>query len=360
MDQGDHFWGGERQEREAEDRIVVGSAEDLSALHLGRCIVAVAEPLPKFPWMPKSWQAHFHLGQDQEKERFENSSAEVVLVSVHSTPSDSVYRYQAEQHWKKALLQNVLLPIDGAMRPYPPLHRVSISDIQRWHTDPEAFYQQRVLRIRENVISEQQAWGLAMHVLLDHFLRDFPPTAKFSVTELFDGLGTLADAFLPEMPWWKWSARRKLLHSIAECEYGHRQSGIRKSLTEQSGHLTFSFPQGTIALFGRADRIDYLDDGTAHIIDYKTGVTPSFVSLDRLESVQLPLEGWMVQSGAMGEPMVVSKLSWWSLHLIHGCRIKTYPRCVSALLDRYAIILPQWMNQLISGGYRECPIKIQS
>ncbi len=353
MDQ--DVWG---QEGGQGDRIIVGSAEDLSALNLGRCIVAVAQPLPKFPWMPKSWQAHFHLCQDGEKQRLENSSAEVFLVSVHSSPSQSIYRYRAEQHWKKAILQDVPVPVDARTRPYPPLHRVSISDVQRWHTDPEAFYQERVLRIRENAISEQQAWGLAMHVLLDHFLRDFPATAGFSVTELFDGLCALADVFLPEMPWWKWSARRKLLYSIAECEYVHRQSGIRKSLTEQSGRLTFSLPQGSIALFGRADRIDYLDDGTAHIIDYKTGVTPSFVSLDRMESVQLPLEGWMVQSGAMGAAMPVSKLSWWSLHLTHGCRIKTYPRCVSALLDRYGRVIPQWMNQLVSGGYKDFPVKM--
>lgn len=355
MDKEADIWGHEKGG--GEDRIVVGTAEDLSALHLGRCIVAVAEPLPKFPWMPKSWQAHFHLCQDGEKQRFENHSAEIFLVSVHSTPSESIYRYRAEQHWKKALLQDVVMPVGAVKRPYPPLHRVSISDVQRWHTDPEAFYQERVLRIRENVISEQQAWGLAMHVVLDHFLRDFPANLRFSVVELFDGLCALGDVFLPEMPWWKWSARRKLLYSIAECEYVHRQRGIKKSLTEQSGHLTFSLPQGSITLFGRADRIDYLDDGTAHIIDYKTGATPSFVSLDRMESVQLPLEGHMVQSGAMGAPMRVSALSWWSLHLTHGCRIKTYPRCVSALLDQYAGVIPQWMNQLISGGYGDFPVK---
>jgi hypothetical protein len=345
------------QEGGAEDRIMVGTAEDLGALHLGRCIVAVAEPLPKFPWMPKSWQAHFHLCQDGQNQAIENHCAEVFLVSVHSNAPQSMYRYRAEHHWKNALLPNVVVPVSAVKRPYPPLHRVSISDVQRWHTDPEAFYQERVLRIRENTISEPQAWGLAMHVLLDHFLRDFPVSLGFSVPELFDGLCALADVFLPEMPWWKWSARRKLLYSIAECEHAHRQRGIKKSLTEQSGHLTFSLPQGSITLFGRADRIDYLDDGTAHIIDYKTGVTPSFVSLDRMESVQLPLEGYMVQSGAMGPVMPVSTLSWWSLHLTHGCRIKTYPRCVSALLDRYGGVVPIWMEQLVSGGYGDFPVK---
>ena len=109
-------------------------------------------------------------------------------------------------------------------------------------------------------------------------------------------------------------------------------------------------------MFGRADRIDYLENGTAHIIDYKTGTIPSFVSLDRMESVQLPLEGWMVQSGAMGVAMPVSHLSWWSLQLTHGCRVKTYPRCVKALLDRYAFVIPQWMEQLITGQYHTAPV----
>jgi RecB family exonuclease len=354
-------------DRSGHGRVIVGTAEDLEFIRPNRCIASAFIEAPLFPWMPKSWSDHFHVPEAKSGVHWPSvhRDGDVWLVSQQPTPTASVYR-----KWAGAGLNNPSVQRGSSIdqmqvwakdraltRPYPPLTMVSISDLQRWNTDPEAFYQERVLRIRSLGVSSQQAWGLAIHALLDHFVRDFPPQRTFSMAELYEGLQALAQLFLPPMPWWQEASRDHLLHNIATCEYLHRQTGLVQSVTEKSGKAIFSLEKGTVALVGRADRIDYLEDGTAHIIDYKTGLVPSFVSLDRMESIQLPLEGLMVQSGAMGLPRPVSKLSWWSLHLTKGCQVKTYPRCVQKLLDPYELMLPKWLNQLASGGYGKCPEK---
>ena len=55
---------------------------------------------------------------------------------------------------------------------------------------------------------------------------------------------------------------------------------------------------GPFTLSGRVDRIEFLADDAAAIIDYKTGRTPSLKQVETLLSPQLPLEGAMLIRGA--------------------------------------------------------------
>ncbi|MFC6491268.1 PD-(D/E)XK nuclease family protein, partial [Nitratireductor sp. GCM10026969] len=54
-------------------------------------------------------------------------------------------------------------------------------------------------------------------------------------------------------------------------------------------------------LSGRADRIDLRRDGTADIIDYKTGALPSKPQAHRLLAPQLALEAALLARGAFAE-----------------------------------------------------------
>jgi RecB family exonuclease len=344
-------------------RVVCGNAEDMSFMQPNRCIVAFALQRPAFPWMPKTWCDYFAIASLESPMAMPQlgSNRQLWVVRHHPMPTtQSCYHIWANQVLDHApwvhdahLVQRVHTQRNNPslLRPYPPLTVLSISDLQRWRNDPEAFYQERVLRIKSPLISPQQVWGMAIHTLLHHFIQDFPPQKSFTFSQLHEGLRLLAHLFLPPMPWWKQARIDALLQQIAETEYEHRQSGIVESITEHSGKWTFVVPEGTVHLVARADRIDYLQDGTAHVIDYKTGTIPSFVSLERMESIQLPLEGLMVQLGAFGLARPVSKISWWSVHATRGCQIKTYPRCVQTLLNPFARVLPKWLNQALVGGY---------
>ena len=80
-----------------------------------------------------------------------------------------------------------------------------------------------------------------------------------------------------------------------------RRKQITRSITETSGKLELPGAAGPFTLVGRADRIDLFDDGSAAIIDYKTGRVPSQKQIDYLFAPQLPLEAAMLMAGAFAD-----------------------------------------------------------
>jgi ATP-dependent helicase/nuclease subunit B len=75
-----------------------------------------------------------------------------------------------------------------------------------------------------------------------------------------------------------------------------RRNAIAGSRTEIKGKLAL----GDFTLTGVADRIDLLNDGTAAILDYKTGALPSKKQVTQLLSPQLPLEAAMLAADGFG------------------------------------------------------------
>ena len=69
-----------------------------------------------------------------------------------------------------------------------------------------------------------------------------------------------------------------------------------------------------VEIFGKADRIDRLPDGTLAIVDYKTGAPPSGREVEAGYALQLGTLGLMARGGAFekvrGEPV---KFEYWSL-----------------------------------------------
>jgi ATP-dependent helicase/nuclease subunit B len=87
-----------------------------------------------------------------------------------------------------------------------------------------------------------------------------------------------------------------------------RRKKIARSIVEVKGRLPISCVFG-FELRGRADRIDLLKDGSAAVLDYKSGRVPSKKQLELLLSPQLALEGAMLLGGAFGDlkPSVLSE-----------------------------------------------------
>jgi ATP-dependent helicase/nuclease subunit B len=69
---------------------------------------------------------------------------------------------------------------------------------------------------------------------------------------------------------------------------------------------------GDFKLRGRADRIDTLADGTAELIDFKTGGIPQSREMTDFLAPQLPLEAAMLKAGAFAgvEPVPASALTY--------------------------------------------------
>ena len=81
-----------------------------------------------------------------------------------------------------------------------------------------------------------------------------------------------------------------------------RPSGVRLLETifaEKGGRLTIPLDDGSsFDLTAKADRIEFLKDGTAVVVDYKTGAPPSAKEVRAGWSPQLTLEAAMLSSGA--------------------------------------------------------------
>jgi len=79
-----------------------------------------------------------------------------------------------------------------------------------------------------------------------------------------------------------------------------RRTEIAAPHVEKEGKLVFDSSGGNFTLIGRADRIDVLKDGTAVIIDYKSGTPPSAKQVRQLLSPQLPLEAAILAEDGFG------------------------------------------------------------
>jgi ATP-dependent helicase/nuclease subunit B len=79
-----------------------------------------------------------------------------------------------------------------------------------------------------------------------------------------------------------------------------RRVAITTSHVEKMGRLSFAAPGGAFTLTGRADRIDVLRDGSAAIVDYKSGTMPSKKQVEQLLAPQLPLEAAMLAEDGFG------------------------------------------------------------
>jgi double-strand break repair protein AddB len=157
--------------------------------------------------------------------------------------------------------------------------RLAVTDIKHLIRDPYAIYARRVLNLRRldplTKSPDAPLRGTLIHDLLEAFLKTGPWTnAEVAKATLL----TLAEErFQSTVPWP--AARRMWLARVvrfAEWFVTHemkRQTRILSTKTEIEGDVNLSELNFTLA--GTADRIDLLNDGTAHIYDYKTGKPPS-------------------------------------------------------------------------------------
>jgi len=89
---------------------------------------------------------------------------------------------------------------------------------------------------------------------------------------------------------------------FVDWEIERRAAGYRAVGIEQKGKLAIPTLEGDFTLSGIPDRIDKTASGLS-IIDYKTGAPPSAKEVNIGIASQLPLLGYMAQSGAFGKAM---------------------------------------------------------
>lgn len=187
------------------------------------------------------------------------------------------------------------------------LPRISVSRLERYLDCPFKFYASEVLRLEETPEDDDSRTplerGLFLHELFERVFAAWQGQGRGAITattldEAHRVFADIAEAALATLPPGDAAIERLRLFGTAgapgiarrvlamEVERG---GAVVERLLEYTldGAFTFRDPDGRtreLTLRGKVDRIDLLDDGTFHLIDYKTRAVP-----DPRRALQLPI-----------------------------------------------------------------------
>ena len=182
--------------------------------------------------------------------------------------------------------------------------RLSVTKIEKLIRDPYAIYALNILRLEPlpDVSEKPNAAlrGSLFHAAIGDFFVQYPNELPEDAVNKLLILGEKHfEPYLDnkEVSGFWFSRFRRIAHWIIENEPALRGDAV-KILAETSGELKFQIGDSSFTLSARADRIDRYPDGSAHIIDFKTGAVPSADQVAKKFSPQLTLEAAMIEQGA--------------------------------------------------------------
>jgi len=194
-------------------------------------------------------------------------------------------------------------------RPDPALfpRTLSVTEIETLVRDPYVIFARHVLGLDplEPVAAQPGASerGTLIHEILGKFAETYP-VALPEPGEARARLGAIAtDAFAaiaatyPELYAEWWPRYERLAGRFLDWEAA-RRDGLSRVHGEVSGKWLIPLGRESFTLRARADRIEMGRDGTACIVDYKTGQPPSNKEVFAGFSPQLTLEAAMLMHGA--------------------------------------------------------------
>jgi ATP-dependent helicase/nuclease subunit B len=187
-------------------------------------------------------------------------------------------------------------------RPKVPPTRLSITEVETLIRDPYTVYARRVLKLEEapglGLPPGPAERGTLFHALLEALAptlnetqpEAWPAAMQAEATRQLQALNPFPDI---QALWAQRIAR--VMPPYLEAERAWSE-GLEKRVPERGGSLDISIAGQECRLTGRADRIDLYHDGTAAILDFKTGNPPSLAQVKTF-APQLPLSVAMLGAG---------------------------------------------------------------
>ncbi len=182
---------------------------------------------------------------------------------------------------------------------------ISVTALDRLRSDPYEFYAAKILRLGELDLLDAEpgpAWqGTLAHAILEDWHK-----GEGTLEELAEKhLRELAAHPLLRALW-----RPRLLRALqwVESELGALDRTPIK--WEAWGEVAID----GVRIFGKADRIDRLPDGTLAVVDYKTGQPPTGKQVEAGYALQLGTIGLILRDGAFDDLSGTAKhFEYWSL-----------------------------------------------
>ncbi|WP_375410446.1 double-strand break repair protein AddB [uncultured Methylobacterium sp.] len=198
-------------------------------------------------------------------------------------------------------------PTQPKPRPDPALfpRSLSVTEIETLVRDPYVIFARHVLGLEplEPVAGTPGAAerGTLIHAILGQFAQDHPEAMPKGAAERLHSLaanafGTISDTY-PELYAEWWPRYERMAGRFLDWEAA-RRPGLLRIHAEISGAWRIPLGGETVTLRARADRIEIGRDGSACIVDFKTGAPPSNKEVFAGFSPQLTLEAAMLKAGA--------------------------------------------------------------
>ncbi len=207
--------------------------------------------------------------------------------------------------------------------------KLSVTEIETWIRDPYSIYAKHVLMLQplEPIIRRADARerGTLYHEILEEFVRKWTGPQNVEAVEFLTQVARqyFNESKLPEeiLAFW-WPRFVEITWPFVNWEAG-RVNTVARKLVEQAARIEVG--DCGFSISGRADRIDLMKDGSAAIIDYKTGTNPSIAQANSLLSPQLPIEGALLLDGGFDgiESNHVSQLAYVRLRSGGGFKVDT-------------------------------------
>jgi ATP-dependent helicase/nuclease subunit B len=162
--------------------------------------------------------------------------------------------------------------------------------------------------------------GIIFHGAIGDFLTAYPQALPADVAGELETHGSRHFEQIADYPglvsFW-WPRFRRIARWMAEQEPDLRQ-GVARVLAERYGVIELTIRGEPFRLSCRADRIDLMADGTARIIDYKTGNVPSTKQVESGLAPQLTLQAAILARGGFQgvRAMETAKIAY--VHLTGG------------------------------------------
>jgi ATP-dependent helicase/nuclease subunit B len=184
--------------------------------------------------------------------------------------------------------------------------RVSVTALDRLRSDPYQFYAGSILRLKELEALDAEPSAAKRGELAHEILERWHKTG-FPMAEIVEEVLRKMRAHSLMRALW----RPRLLKALEWVEARLSADPERvPAVIEDWGSMDVC----GVEIFGKADRIDGLADGTLAIVDYKTGAPPSGREVEAGYALQLGTLGLMARAGAFekvhGEPV---RFEYWSL-----------------------------------------------
>ena len=254
----------------------------------------------------------------------------------------------------------------GRPKPRPPVElrprSLSVTRIEKLIRDPYAIYARYILALEPvkpvSSLPDPARRGIIFHAAIGDFLSQFPKDLPANAAQELERQGRRHFAQIADYPalvsFW-WPRFRHVAAWIAAQEPDWR-AGVERVVAECDGAITFPVAGSDFTLSCRADRIDLMADGSARIIDYKTGGVPSLKEVDVGLAPQLTLQAAILAHGGFRDVPSRQTDAIWYVQLSGGNPagdvedLKKLPTPVSQLAESHLAELQKLLARYASQG----------